>query len=72
MAEFYGKTYSYKNKTIGVCRTLNDEVFMVGHIKPSGSYKREKISLPLSSDAESLQNRLDEFAKNKGLKEINS
>lgn len=71
MSEFYGKTYCYKNKTIGVCRTLASSVFMVGHIKPSGSYKRVKI-LPLSTDAELLQKRLDEFAKEKGLTEVRS
>ena len=69
MTEFYGKTYCYKNKTIGVCRTLNDGLFMVGRIKPSGSYQRVKI-LPLSTDSESLQNRLNEFAKVNGLSEV--
>ena len=72
MTEFYGKTYCYKNKTIGVCRTLANNVFMVGHIKPSGNYKREKIRLPLSTDAELLQKQLDEFAKVKGLSEVRS
>ena len=69
MTEFYGKTYCYKNKTIGVCRTLNDGLFMVGRIKPSGSCQRVKI-LPLSTDSESLQNRLNEFAKVNGLSEV--
>ena len=71
MSEFYGQTYCYKNKTIGVCRTLASSVFMVGRIKPSGSCQRVKI-LPLSTDAESLQNRLDEFAKVNGLMKVRS
>lgn len=32
MTNFYGKTYRYKDKVIGVCNTFSDDVvFMVGH-----------------------------------------
>ena len=68
MTNFYGKSYCYKDKVIGVIPTLNDEVFMIGHIKPSGSLKRVKI-LPLFLKADEAQIALDEFARSRGLAE---
>ena len=69
MNGFYGKTYRYKDKEIGVCNMLNDGQYMIGHIKPSGSLKREKIPLPLFRSIEEAQKALDEFAKARGLAE---
>lgn len=69
MNGFYGKAYRYKDKTIGVCNTLTDDVFMIGHIKPSGSLKRVKI-LPLFLKVSEAQKALDEFAKARGLMEV--
>ena len=68
MTDFYGKSYRYKDKVIGVIPTLNDELFMIGHIKPSGSLKRVKI-LPLFLKADEAQKSLDEFASARGLSE---
>lgn len=65
---FYGKSYVYKDKVIGVCNTLSDDVFMIGHIKPSGSLHRVKI-LPLFLKADEAQKKLDEFASSRGLTE---
>ena len=69
MSRFYGKAYRYKDKTIGVCNTISDGLYMIGHIKPSGSLKRVKI-LPLFLNVSKAQKALDEFAKAKGLKEV--
>ena len=68
MTDFYGKSYRYKDKVIGVVPTLNDGVFMIGHIKPSGSLKRVKI-LPLFLRADEAQKHLDEYARSRGLSE---
>lgn len=69
MNGFYGKAYRYKDKVIGVCNTLSDELYMIGHIKPSGSLKRVKV-LPLFLKTEDAQKALDEFAKARGLAEV--
>lgn len=67
MTGFYGKTYLYKNKVIGVC---HDEMFMIGRaLTPSGSFQRVKI-LPLFLDVDEAQARLDEFARIKKLSEV--
>lgn len=70
MTDFYGKSYRYKDKVIGVVPTLNDEVSTIVHIKPSGSLKRVKI-LPLFLKADEAQKSLDEFARLRGLSEAN-
>ena len=69
MTKFYGRTYRYKDKVIGVCNTLSDDVFMIGHIKPSGSLRRVK-NLPLFLKADEAQTKLDEFASSRGLTEV--
>ena len=69
MNGFYGKAYRYKDKVIGVCNTLSDELYMIGHFKPSGNLKREKIPLPLFRSIKEAQKALDEFAKARGLAE---
>lgn len=69
-SRFYGKTYKYKDKVIGVCNTISDGLYMVGHIKPSGSLKREKIPLPLFRSIDEAQAALDEFAAARGLPEV--
>lgn len=69
MSRFYGKAYRYKDKVIGVCNTLSDEPYMIGHIKPSGSLKRVKV-LPLFLKIEEAQKALDDFASARGLAEV--
>lgn len=69
MSRFYGKAYRYKDKTIGVCNTISDGLYMIGHIKPSGSLKRVKI-LPLFLKVSEAQKALDDFAKARGLGEV--
>lgn len=71
MTGFYGKAYRYKDKVIGVCPTLSRERFMIGYIKPSGSYKR-MVPLPLFGSTEEAQVRLDEYARERGLSEAQS
>lgn len=68
MSRFYGKSYRYKDKVIGVCDTIGDG-YMIGHIKPSGSLRRVKI-LSLFDSSEEGQKCLDEFAKARGLSEV--
>ncbi len=68
MSRFYGKAYRYKDKTIGVCNTISDGLYMIGHIKPSGSLKRVKV-LPLFLKVSEAQKALDDFAKARGLSE---
>lgn len=69
MTGFYGKSYRYKDKVIGVCNTLSEELYMIGHIKPSGTLKRVKI-FPLFLRINEAQNALDEFARTRGLSEV--
>lgn len=69
MTKYHGRTYCCKNKVIGVCQTLKNNLYMVGCIKPSGSCQRVRI-LPLSLNPDELQTRLDEFAKERGLMEV--
>ena len=66
MSRFYGKAYKYKDKVIGVCNTISDGLYMIGHIKPSGSLKRVKI-LPLFLKVSEAQKALDDIAKARGL-----
>lgn len=66
--KFFGKAYRYKDKVIGVCPTLNKNLFMVGSIKPTGSYMRIKSkALPLCSSIEAAQENLDKYAVMNGL-----
>ncbi len=69
MSRFYGKTYKYRDKVIGVCNTIGDGLYMIGHVKPSGSLKRVKI-LPLFLKVSEAQKALDDFAKARGLEEV--
>ncbi len=69
MSRFYGKAYEYKDKKIGVCNTISDGLYMIGHIKPSGSLKRVKI-LPLFLKVSEAQKALDDFAEARGLPEV--
>lgn len=68
MNGFHGKAYRYKDKTIGVCNTLRDGVFMIGHAT-TGGHKRIK-ALQLFESVEDAQKALDEFAKARGLEEV--
>ena len=68
---FYGKSYVYKDKVIGVCPTLRKELFMIGHIKSSGSFTRARIkAFPLFTSVAEAQTKLDEFARSRGLSEV--
>ena len=69
MSRFYGKAYKYKDKVIGVCNTISDGLYMIGHIKPSGSLKRVKM-LPLFLKVSEAQKALDDFAQARGLWEV--
>ncbi len=68
MQGFFGKTYRYKDKIIGVCNTLNPSMYMVGH-QTTGGHKRLKW-LPISDSADEVQAALDAWAKSKGLAEV--
>ena len=68
MRDFYGKAYRYKDKVIGVCNTLRDGVFMIGHAT-TGGHKRIK-ALPLFEAIDDAQKVLDDFAADKGLTEV--
>ena len=70
--KFFGKAYRYKDKVIGVCPTLNKNLFMVGSIKPTGSYVRIKSkALPLCASVEAAQENLDKYAVMNGLALVN-
>lgn len=47
MNGFHGKAYKYKYRTIGVCNTLTDGVYMIGY-PTAGGHKRMKV-LPCST-----------------------
>ena len=68
MNGFHGKSYRYKDKVIGVCNTLQDGVFMIGHTT-TGGHKRMK-ALPLFGSIDEAQKALDEFAAARGLMEV--
>lgn len=68
MTNFYGKTYRYKEKVIGVCNTLNPDSFMIGH-STTGGHKRLKF-LPVFGNIEDAQKALDAYALKKGLPEV--
>lgn len=68
MNGFYGKAYRYKDKTIGVCNTLRDGVFMIGHAT-TGGHKRIK-ALPFFEAIDDAQKALDDFAKARCLMEV--
>lgn len=68
MTGFYGRTYRYKDKVIGVCQTIDPNVYMVGYATPGG-HKRMS-SIPLSDSVDLEQARLNMFAMAKGLPEV--
>ncbi|MBQ3653764.1 MAG: hypothetical protein II954_05050 [Synergistaceae bacterium] len=68
MRDFYGKTYRYNYRTIGVCNTLTDGVYMIAY-PTTGGHKRMK-GLPLFGSKEEAQKALDEFARAKMLPEV--
>ena len=68
---FYGKSYIYKDKVIGVCPTLSSSLFMIGHIKSTGSFQRARIkAFPLFTSVAEAQTKLDEFASSRRLTEV--
>lgn len=68
MTDFYGKTYRYKDKVIGVCETLNPNSYMIGH-STKGGHKRVK-NLPIFGSKDEAQKALDDYAHRKGLPEV--
>ncbi len=73
MIKFYGKTYRYKGKTIGVCATKDPEVFIIGYYEPfCKGFVRLIVPLLLGSDADELQEALDKYASVTGLVEVQS
>ena len=68
MTGFYGRTYRYKDKVIGVCQTLDPDIYMVAYPTPGG-HKRMNL-IPLSDNPDVEQERLDVFAMAKGLPEV--
>ena len=68
MTGFYGRTYRYKDKEIGVCNTLNPGTYMVGYAT-TGGHKRMK-SIPICGSVEEAQKALGEFAQSRGLSEV--
>lgn len=68
MTGFFGKSYRYKERIIGVCETLNEGMWMVGHATTGGHRRMKKF--PLCLKAEEAQARLDAFANARGLAEV--
>ena len=63
-----GKAYHYKDKVIGVCPTLDKNLYMIGSVKSTGSYTRMKSKeFPLCSSIEMAQENLDKYATKSGL-----
>ena len=67
MTDFYGKTYRYKDKVIGVCETLNPNFYMMGYIE--GGHKFSPLPC-LFDSIEEAQKALDDYAHRKGLPEV--
>ena len=67
MNVFYGKAYRYKDKVIGVCNTLREGLYMIGHAT-TGGHKRVK-ALSLFDSVEESQKTLDDFAAARGIDE---
>ena len=68
---FYGKTYSYKNKTIGVYRDPISKVYMAGFFKKdAGTYRR--VINGRTKRPDEMQRKLDEFAMFNRLQEAQS
>lgn len=71
MSKFYGKTYRYEDKTIGVYHNPIRKIFMVGCFNPStGKYQR-MLSF-MSKNRDELQRLLDRFAFINNLQEAQS
>lgn len=68
MTGFHGKAYRYKDKAIGVCNTLREGLYMIGHTT-TGGHKRVK-ALPLFGSVAEAQKALDDFAKARGLSDV--
>jgi len=72
---FFGRRYFYVtasdgNQIIGVLKGLGD-AWIVGYVRESGSRRALKVKrLWSTTHADDLQERLDEWAKKKGLMEV--
>ena len=69
MNGFYGKTYNYRYRTIGVCDyPALEGLYMIGY-QVRGEYIRVK-ALPLFGSIDEAQKALDDFAKARCLMEV--
>lgn len=69
-----GKIYHYKDKVIGVCQTLDSNLYMVGYAKANGR-SRARIksrNLPLCTSIDEAQKYLDEYAARNKLTEADN
>ena len=69
MTRFLGKKYQYRDAVIGVCMTLNEGMYMIGLVKPSGSMRRVK-TLPLFLRKDEAELALQLFANIRKLREV--
>lgn len=75
LAAFYGRRYFYitandGNQIVGVLKGLGD-TYIAGYFRESGSRRALKVKrLWPTSHPDDLQMRLDEWAANKGLREV--
>ena len=68
MNDFYGRTYNYQGKIIGVCRFLCNKLYVISKYDPQTGESRN--FRPIFTDAEEGQKKLDEFAQEEGLSEV--
>ena len=68
MNRFYGKTYSYQGKVIGVCRFLCNKLYVICTYDPQTG--ESKNFRPMFTNADEGQEKLDEFAQEEGLQEV--
>lgn len=69
MKDFFGKAYRYKDKIIGVCNSFRwSGVFMVG-LATTDEIKRFK-AFAFYGSIDEAQAALDQFARGKGLPEV--
>lgn len=69
MTRFLGKKYKYKDAVIGMCMTLNEGMYMIGLVKPSGTMRRVK-TLPLFLQEGEAELALQLFANARKLREV--
>ncbi len=73
MSGFYGRTYRYRGKTIGVCNASYANTYMIGFTE--SGYANVRIidkELPLFFNVTEAQRKLDEYAVKHSLVESRS